>query len=292
LPAGQKLVDVERRYAIQPGKEIWVSSNLTALHTPTGEPLGYMDVSRDITARKQLEAQVQAAQTQLAQAARLAAIGELASGVAHQISNPLTTVIGEAQILLRSLGPDHPGRESAEAIERGGWRAQEAVQRLLEFSRPATHTLETLALNDTIKHALDLVGAQIETAGVTLRLELAPALPPLHGNARQLEDLWVNLLLIARDAPSASAAHHISLSSGLTPEKQAQVIVHDDGQPIPPEQLVSIFEPAFAGSPIQRGTGLELSICREIVRQHHGQIRAASTPEQGTTFTVILPVKI
>jgi two-component system, cell cycle sensor histidine kinase and response regulator CckA len=297
LPAGLKLVDVERRYAIQPGKEIWVSSNLTALHTPAGQPLGYMDVSRDITARKQLEAQIQAAQTQLAQAARLAAIGELASGVAHQISNPLTAVIAEAQILLRTLKPGQAARESAEAIERAGWRAQGAVQRLLDFSRPASTMQETLAINDTIQHALTLVGGQIEDAGVTLQLELAPNLPSIHGNARQIEDLWVNLLLMARDATADSRPHRIRVQSRAAcaalaapaDAQHVQVDVNDDGALIPAEQLASIFEPDFTGPTAGRGTGLELSICREIVRQHHGQIQAASLAGQGTTFTVILP---
>jgi len=293
LPAGMKLVDVERRYATQPGKEIWVSSNLTALQNSSGQPLGYMDVSRDITARKQLEAQIQAAQTQLAQAARLAAIGELASGVAHQISNPLTTVIAEAQILLRTLQLDEMARESAEAIEQAGWRAQGAVQRLLDFSRPASAMQELLVINETIQHALTLVGAQIENAGVTLQLELAPNLPGIQGNARQIEDLWVNLLLMARDATADSRPHRITVRSSPASASAApagvQVEVNDDGALIPAEQLASIFEPDFTGPTAGRGTGLELSICREIVRQHRGQIRAASAPGQGTTFTVILP---
>ena len=309
LPSpGMNLVDVERRYQFQPGKEIWVSSNLTALHDTGGKLLGYMDVSRDITARKQLEARIQAVQTQLAQAARLAAIGELASGVAHQISNPLTTVIAEAQILLRNLATDPAARESAEAIEQAGWRAQGAVQRLLDFSRPASTMQETLAINETIQHALTLVGGQIENAGVMLQLELAPNLPAIHGNARQIEDLWVNLLLIARDATANGQPHRIVVrtkpaketDSSLTHASEfrspgpwqgrgAQVEVSDDGEIIPPEQLASIFEPAFTGPTAGRGTGLELSICREIVRQHRGQIRAASASGQGTTFTVILP---
>lgn len=297
LPPEMNLVDVERRYQLQPGREIWVSSNLTTLHDANGSPLGYMDVSRDITARKRLEAQVQAAQAQLAQAARLAAIGELASGVAHQISNPLTTVIAEAQILLRALEADSPARESAEAIEQAGWRAQGAVQRLLDFSRPASTLQETLSINETIQHALTLVGSQIEVAGVTLQLELAPNLPVIHGNARQMEDLWVNLLLMARDATSDGRPHRILVRSGpakaaeaiLGAPRSVQVEVNDDGETIPAAQLASIFEPVFTGPTAGRGTGLELSICREIVRQHQGQIIAASAPAQGTTFTVILP---
>jgi two-component system cell cycle sensor histidine kinase/response regulator CckA len=297
LPPDQNLVDIERRYQLQPGHEIWVSSNLTALRDSNGNPLGFMDVSRDITARKQLEAQVQAAQTQLAQAARLAAIGELASGVAHQISNPLTAVIAEAQILLRTLAAGSAERESAEAIEQAGWRAQGAVQRLLDFSRPMSTMQETLTINETIQHALALVGGQIASAGVVLQLELAPNLPAIHGNTRQIEDLWVNLLLLARDATGGGGWHRILVRSSAANGAETvvgtpggvKVEVNDDGETIPAAELASIFEPVFTGPAAGRGTGLELSICREIVRQHRGQIRAASAPGQGTTFTVILP---
>jgi len=149
---------------------------------------------------------------------------------------------------------------------------------------------ETLAINETIQHALTLVGGQIENAGVTLQLELAPNLPGIQGNARQVEDLWVNLLLMARDATADSQPHRITVrSSPSHAPVGVQVAVNDDGTLIPAELLASIFEPDFTGPTAGRGTGLELSICREIVRQHRGQIQAASAPGQGTTFTVILP---
>ena len=294
-PSG--LVDVERRGVNRNGETIWLSSNVSVLLDSVGHVRGYMDVSRDISSRKRLEAQVQAAQTQLAQAARLAAIGELASGVAHQINNPLTSIIGEAQILLRGLPAEHPARESAETIERAGWRVQKAVQRLMEFSRPATSSLESLSVNETIEHACELVEVYLATRGVTIELSLAPGLPRVYGNARQLEDLWVNLLLMARDRITRQAAedgqpHHIRLASSLTPESQVCVRVNDDGELIEPTRLITIFEPDFVAALGGRGTGLELSICREIVRQHRGQVSAESAPGAGNIFTIFLPPEI
>lgn len=286
------------------GEEVWVSSSLSTLRDEQGSVIGYMDVARDITARKRLEAQVQAAQTQLAHAVRLAAIGELASGVAHQISNPLTTIIAETQLLLRALppGPTAPDglREALQAIERGGWRAQEAVQRLLDFSRPASATREPVSVNETIDHARALVGGLVEAVDARLEVDLAEGLPPVHGNARQLEDLWVNLLLLARDAVDAASGpargrptdgHRICAQSRLDPAGWVAVSVHDNGLPIPAEVLGTIFEPAFVGPVAGRGTGLELSICREIVRQHGGQISVDSVPGRGTTFSVLLPTR-
>jgi len=292
-PAGPEVSDIERLGKRHTGETIWVSSSVTALCDRDGKLIGYMDVSRDITLRKKLEAQVRAAQAQLTQAARLAAIGELASGVAHQISNPLTTIIAETQLLRRSTAGDEAAREALEAIENAGWRAQQAVRRLLDFSRPATATLEALSVNKTIENALGLVGGLIESIGVTLEVTLSDSLPAIHGNARQLEDLWVNLLLMARDATNDNSRPHcIRVNSTVNGHDTVVVHVSDDGAPIPGDQLPAAFEPAFADASIGRGTGMEPSICREIVRQHRGQITVTSDPLNGTTFTIVLPLEV
>ncbi len=285
-------VDVERQ--CQPpnaDQPIWISSNLTALYDSPGRLVGYMDVCRNISVRKQLEDQVRTFQTHLAQSARLSAIGELASGVAHQISNPLTTIIAEAQMLMHGAVTEDERRDSAKAIEQAGWRAQRTVQTLMDFARPAVSSLEWLAVNTTIENALTLVGSHFETLGVGLSLELAPDLPAIYGSPRQLEDLWVNLLLLARDAIADGQPHRIRLCSGLNADGRVQVEVNDDGEIILPSQLKSIFEPDFVGFSNRRGSGLELSICREMVRQHRGQIAVDSAPERGTTFIVTLPTE-
>jgi PAS domain S-box-containing protein len=245
-----------------------------------------------ITERKQMEAQIQLVQTRLAQSARLAAIGELASGVAHHINNPLTTIIAESQILLQNLPVVHIARESAEAIEQAGWRVQKAVQQLLDFSRPASNTIETLSVNNTIQSALELVSGQIQSAGIQLEVELAEGLPPLRGNNRQLSDLWVNFLMLARDATSDGLPHTIRIRSKDLSNGSLAIEVSDDGAPIPTEEMVVLFEPNFVKSLGGRGTGIELNICQEIVRQHSGLIHAESSPEAGTTFQVCLPVEV
>jgi two-component system NtrC family sensor kinase len=213
----------------------------------------------------------------------------MAAGIAHQINNPLTTIIAEAQMLLRNLPADHPERESADAIQQAGWRLQEAVQRLTEFSRPATATLEEISINQAVQSAVNLVGAHIEATGVRLVCNLAQNLPPVRGNAHQMVDLWVNMLLLARDATDDGLGHTIQVRSDSDSSGSIVVEVIDDGSPIPAEQLDAIFEPNFIGPSCQRGTGMELSICREIVRQHGGQITAESTAGRDTIFRVVLP---
>ncbi|MBI3762815.1 MAG: response regulator [Chloroflexi bacterium] len=283
--------DVERQVCGNSKEAIWISSRVTPLYDGDGRRLGYMDVCRDITARKTLEAQIRAAQTHLAQAVRLTAIGELASGVAHQINNPLTTMIGEAQILLSQLPPDHPARESAEAIERAGWRAQAVVQRLLEFSQPAPGTLESLSIDDTVKRALALIERYVVSAKVTVETELAGDLPPVRGNARQLEDLWVNLLLFERNALANGQPHRIRLRSERGPGGEVMVCLSAGGLTLPPDRLASIFEPDFIGPVTGHGQGLAMSICREVVRQHQGRISVESDPASGTVFKVTFPAE-
>ncbi len=281
---------LEHQVILPDGRTHWLHRTDRAIFDNRGKLFEFQSVDRDITERKQMEAQIKVAQTHLTQAARMATLGELASGVAHQINNPLTTIIADAKLLLRDIPPEQPGRESAEAIEEAGWRLLEVVQRLLEFSRPAAESLQLLSINQTIQHALSLVGAQIQSLGIHLYSHQAEELPMVRGNERQLVDVWVNLLLLARDAAVNGQEHTIAITSMMNQQGLVQIEVQDNGMPIPLLQLESIFEPNFVGPTSGRGTGLELSICREIVRQHAGEIEAECTPENEMIFRVSLPV--
>jgi two-component system cell cycle sensor histidine kinase/response regulator CckA len=270
----------------------WLQRTDRAILDDEGRIFEFQSMARDISEQKRMEAQIKAAQAHLVQAARMATIGEMASGVAHQIYNPLTTIIADAQILLRELPPEQPGRDSAEAIEQAGWRLQQAVQRLMEFSRPTSETLGAISINDTLRSAISLVNAHIDATGCRLEVDLAEDLPPVRGNPRQLESLWVNLLLLARDASANEHDQTIWVSSAPGSSETVIIEVRDNGQPIPKEQLGTIFEPNFVGPSSGRGTGMELSICREIVRQHGGQITADSGRDRDTIFRVALPVEV
>ena len=288
--------EIERQVSCPERPDTWISSMITQLKDPLNElTMGYLDVSRDITERKKadeehhrMQAQVQAALVQLSQATRLAAIGELASGVAHKIYNPLTTIIAEAQILQRSLAQTPSAVESACDIEKAGWKAQEVVKLLLDFSRPAASTLSVFSPNKTIQVAVTLVGAQIRSEGINLDVDLQEPGSLVFGNMRQLEDLWVNLLLLARDATSDGKAHTVRIHSSAGPDGWIMVEIWDDGKPIEQDVLPKLFEPNFIGTRIGRGTGLEYGICREIVRQHKAHIRALSDMS-GNTVQVFFP---
>ncbi len=286
--------EVERSARTNRGETIWIGSRITQLRDEyAGNPfLGFIDVTRDITTRKQAEEQIRAAQSSLVESARLAALGELASGVAHQINNPLTAIIAEAQMLGRRLKPDSMERESATIIEQAGWKAQQAVQDLLEFSRASPDTLQSVSVNDTIRKAVRMVGAPIQAGGGGLEIQLAENLPSVQGYPARLEDLWVNLLLLARDAIADGSPHRIFVRSSTRAGQVVIVEVGDDGREIPAHELETLFEPHFAGAVAGRGNGMEFSICREIARQHGGQIRATSSADFGTIVSVELPTEV
>jgi len=286
-------MEIERQYRRKDGQITWISSRVSALrdYGDGGRLIGYMDVLRDITKRKQMEAQVLASQTRLAHATRLAAIGGLASGIAHHINNPLTTIIAEAQILQQKPGDEDICQESAEAIEKAGWRVQQTVQKLSNFAQPATQTYELLDLNTTINDALTLVGNHFLSNDTVLEVDLAKGLPRMRGNARQLSALWVNLLMLAREATANELSHRVGIRSGSDGYSLLFVEVSDDGPAIPPDEMETIFEPTYSHAPGGRGTGFELPLCQEIVRQHNGQITARSIPGETTTFKISFPVE-
>jgi PAS domain S-box-containing protein len=272
-------------FDVQRAGHVWKESEV-ALLTIVGEIL------LGALLRQRSEERIRNAQTRLVQSARLSAFGELAAGVAHQINNPLTAVIAEAQILQRQHGGEDAVCESAAVIEKAGWKAQEAVQHLLEFSRSTPDSLRSLSINETVQKALRLVGAPIQAAGICMDILLADNLPPVRGYAGQLEDLWVNLLLQARDGASGDKSHFITVRSFACGGDSIAVEVSDDGTLIPPEDLETVFEPHFTGSVAGRGNGMDFSICREIARQHGGEIHASSSPDFGTIFRVSIPAEV
>jgi PAS domain S-box-containing protein len=274
--------------------EIWVGNSglfdrwhewtIRAIFTDSAVVDEFQTVGRDITERKQMEAQIKEAQTKLTQATRLAAIGELAAGVAHQINNPLTTIIAEAQILGMRLRDDAEGSESTQAIEAAGWQAQRVVQELMKFSQSAPNEFGMVEINQTIQTAITLVGADIEAKGISLNTQFCSEELAINGNESQLEDLWINLLLVLRSFPSNKMMRCIQVKTYID---QDQIVVDfsDDGYCISAEDLDRIFEPSLIPTSNHSITGMELSICREITRQNHGEILVHSN-QKDTTFQV------
>jgi signal transduction histidine kinase/DNA-binding response OmpR family regulator len=233
------------------------------------------------------------AQIRLVQNARLSAMGELAAVVAHQINNPLTTVLGDTELVLRDLPPDDPNAESLAAVFRAGKRAHEVVRRLLAMARPSLPDDQPVLIdvNETITNTLTLVRHHITHGNVALHIELEDDMPPVAVFQNQLEDVWMNLLLNARDALAGRAQAEIGIASAYDPvHRQVMVSIWDNGKGIPDDALDRVFEPFFTTKPAGQGTGLGLHICRQIIEKCGGTIRVESVYNQGTRFTIHLPI--
>jgi signal transduction histidine kinase/GAF domain-containing protein len=238
-------------------------------------------LEKDITEKRQLE-------NILTQSEKLAAMGQLAAGIAHEINNPLTAIIANAQILRRSLPPDDDMQESVDLIARAGARAVQVVRNLLDFARKEDYHLGLTNLNENLGRAIELVQHELLSRGVQLTFDQDPDLPPILASQDHLQSVWLNLLLNAIDSLDKPDGN-ITVATQRVKENIIVTVV-DNGKGIPIERLGRIFEPFYTTKAPGRGTGLGLSVSHRIVQQHGGTIRVESQVGQGSTFTVILPV--
>jgi signal transduction histidine kinase len=235
--------------------------------------------------RKRIE-ELRTAQKQLLQSEKLATIGQMAAGIAHELNTPLTYIMGNLE-LLSSLADSPAEKEMLSSIAVGAERITGLAQRLLAFSRPAEEEPVALAVNDVIERSLELCHYQILKGGVQLRKELSAGLPPVPGVANQLETALINLVVNAVHAMEGGGTLHVTTASR---DGRVEIAVADSGQGIPVEIQPTIFEPFFTTKPEGRGTGLGLSTVLMIVERHKGRIEFTSAPDRGTTFRITLPV--
>jgi two-component system, NtrC family, sensor kinase len=238
----------------------------------------------DITERISLEAQ-------LTQADKLSSIGLLAAGVAHEINTPLAVISSYAQMLAKQLKGDERLSPVLEKITQQSFRAAEIANGLLNFSRTSTTEMRATNLNAVIRDTLSLLEHQFKTAQIDVDLELASELPEIQGNAGKLQQVFLNLLLNARDAmPGGGRLRVATLVNG-----HVEAVVSDSGSGISPDHLKRIYDPFFTTKTIpradgKRGTGLGLSVSYGIIQEHAGKIHVESAVGSGTTFHLEFPL--
>jgi two-component system NtrC family sensor kinase len=230
--------------------------------------------------------QLKASQAQMIQAAKLAAIGELAANIVHEIKNPVQILMMHADIVRR--GKSIPNREEQQAIQIK--RLAEITTRLMNFARNVSEEMPmaSVSVNRTVEEMVELVKNEFLNEKVKIDLRLAENLPPIMGNANYLQQVFLNFLLNARDAMPHGGT--ITIETEL---KGFNILVRfaDTGTGIEPQHVSKIFNPFFTTKGEGKGTGLGLSICKTIVAQHRGEIQVQSAVGKGTTFTVVLPVR-
>ncbi|HKI51891.1 MAG TPA: ATP-binding protein [Geothermobacteraceae bacterium] len=241
-------------------------------------------IIKDVTKKSKLEAQ-------LVQSAKLAALGEMAAGVAHELNSPMTVIIGTAQLLLR----EHPeDGELLEDIANCGLRCKRIIQNLLTFSRQEQLPFDEVDLNAEVEGVLGLMKFQIDQQRIRITTLLDPQLPRITANGQQIQQVLANFLVNARDALEEAVRNEksIKIVTGVRRENKhcwVTVSVQDNGVGIPAANLEKIFTPFFTSKEVSRGTGLGLSVSLGIAQSHRGTIEVESRPGEGSSFSLVLP---
>jgi len=256
--------------------------NFSPLCDERGNIEGVVLSGRDVTDIKRLE-------EQLIQAEKLAAMGQMLAGVAHELNNPLTAILGVTELLRERAGTDDSTKRQLDLTHRQARRAARIVQNLLEFSRPALPQKKPLNVNELIERTLQLHQHSLRRSAIEVDFRPVPDLPDVTGDANQLIQIFLNLVTNAEQAiREVREAGRIQIRLGRM-ENRVVITFQDDGVGIRPEALQHIFDPFYTTKRPGGGTGLGLSICMSIIREHGGNIEAVVLPGGGSAFTVYLP---
>jgi PAS domain S-box-containing protein len=258
-------------------------ANASPLFDAEGKASGVIVSVRDITVERKLEKQI-------IQSERLAAMGQMIGGFAHELNNPLTSIMGVAELLQEGEQPES-ARKQLVMLQQQARRAADVVQNLLYFSRPPAPGRGPVNLSELVQRTLHLHAYSLRKSNITVDFLPEPSLPTVTGDSHQLMQIFLNLILNAEQAMREvreGGTLRIRLEKGA---KSVAVTFQDDGPGIPTEVLPNIFDPFYTTKRPGRGTGLGLSICKAILREHGGEIEASSGPGGGAVFTVTLPAQ-
>lgn len=240
---------------------------------------GYIFIAKDITERKKLEYQI-------IQSEKMAAIGQLAAGMAHEINNPLFVISGRIEMMLEEKDLIQPVKQTLEVISAQAIRIRKLVDQLLKFSRKTPPKFEVLNINDTIEGVLPLLSYhKLPSAETFINKKLEKGLPPIKGDLNQLQEVLVNLCLNAYQSMQEGGT--LSIKTANFKNQYAEVRISDSGCGISEQNLKNVFMPFFSTK--KEGTGLGLSICFNIIKNHNGLIDVESQLGKGTTFIIKLP---
>lgn len=285
LVAGRTAVGaIEYRTRHKDGTWRIFRANASPLTDAESNVIGVVASARDVTEAKHLE-------QQLLQSEKLAAIGQMVSGVAHELNNPLTAIIGVSD-LLHERAPDESFRRQTELIHKQARKAAGLVQGLLTFSRPSRPHGQQVRIEDLISRAIELQRPMLDGRRISVAFDCAKNLPPVEADPNQLAQVFVNILLNAEQAISSVRDQgqikiHAAISDG-----KLEVLIDDDGPGIPADIRPKIFDPFFTTRRAGGGSGLGLTICLVIVKEHGGSIEAQPSPLGGARLRIWLPVAV
>jgi len=281
---------IKRIRILKHGTEAISSGNLE-YQLPPGRSSGFdmLDEAFNNMAKslKDREDRLQKAFQRITRTERLASLGQMAAGVAHEINNPLGGILLYSNLVIEDMPTDHPSRENMEKIIYQTDRCKKIVQNLLDFARTPSGDMMPMSINHIITTSLNLVKDQSTFLGIEVLTELEDNLPDIKGDISRLEEVFLNLFINAADAMSNNGK--LTIKTRLSSTNQVKIYIKDTGQGIDKAYLPHIFEPFFTTKDPGQGTGLGLSITYGIIRKHNGFIDVESRTGKGTTFTITLP---
>jgi PAS domain S-box-containing protein len=270
------------------GEEVPVRFS-AAIIRDKGQEVGSVGIFSDLREHRRMQKKLEETQNQLLQAEKIASLGQLAAGVAHEINNPLAGILIYAEILQREMEANAKGRDHIEEIINQTQRCKQIVTRLLEFSRQSLGQKTLLSINEIISRCVKLIDKQVIFQNIQIKLSLDRELPQIFGDPGELQQVFTNLLLNAADAMNGLG--RITITSCAAPKRDGVIITFaDTGSGIPAEMRDKIFEPFFTTKPPGKGTGLGLSIVYGVIQRHGGTIEVESPHGGGTEFIIRLPL--
>jgi signal transduction histidine kinase/CheY-like chemotaxis protein len=279
---GTLSIDSEQTYAFSQSDE-------RLMMTLATQAAAAIENARLVANLKQSLADLRAAQEQLIQSEKLSAIGQLIAGVAHELNNPLTAIMGYAQLLQATEGVSEGVLRDLGKIYLQAQRAAKIVHNLLTFARQHPAERKLVDVSEVLERTLEMRSYQLRVDNIEVTTQFAPQELKTMADANQLQQVFLNLINNAQDAMTEHrGGGHLLVSTELE-GNTIRIKLADDGPGLLPEAQKHIFEPFFTTKDVGRGTGLGLSICFGIISQHGGQIRAESEPDKGATFIIELP---
>jgi len=255
-----------------------------------GKEIASFGIFTDLREKLKMERELRETQLQLLQSEKMASLGKLAAGVAHEINNPLGGILIFSKMLLEDMSLDDPRREDLERIGEEATRCKEIVKGLLEFARQTSYKMEPTDLNRALVQGISLLENQALFHNIRIVKNLDPNLPPITANTGQLNQVFMNIILNAAEAMDGQGT--LTINTRLGPEKNTVIVEFTDtGCGIKEEHMTRIFDPFFTTKEVGKGTGLGLSMSYGIVEKHRGRIWVKSKKEEGSTFTIELPVR-
>jgi len=281
---------VREKFMIEMGEHhTWLSANFMPLKDEHERVISVLCIARDITENKKLE-------SQLVNTEKLASMGTMAAGVAHELNNPLGIILGFTDLLLEKFNKEGQDYQDLKTIERHSLHCKQVVENLLSFARQGEGASEYCDIYDAIHEIMGVAKHSLDMDNIEVRLHLSPGLPRVKGDTRQIQQVFLNLINNAAAAMKEEGILEIETSSDMSQGK-VRIVVRDNGHGIKEEHMENIFDPFFTTKSEGEGTGLGLFVSHGIVTKYEGTITCDSSTEdtpqrpRGTTFTVTLKAK-